>query len=352
MPYSAVACVTTTLILYGLSCLALTLRFLNRFFLIHHVAVDDYLAALATVAYTVVAISYTVGLLLYGVGKQTSEVDQESYVVGLKIVFIGELLYFVATYLIKMSFAFTLLVCLLNQVILFSLLGSGLIVTLIAWFWALFFCRPVQYFWEQAGPQQAGPDPVQGSCKNISSLMGVLLAHAAWTLVADVTLGMVLPITLLWGSPMHWKLKISVYALLGLGSIASIATVVRIIYLPQVSIQQGLLTNNPVILWSIIETGVSIISTSVATMRRLLVRITRLSHSRHSEEEGSFSVSGGQRRHTQSGAAALAQHAHSWPCQPVELGTRNSSTDQILRGREYFAVTDKLTAQSSVCVEA
>jgi hypothetical protein len=49
MAYSAVACVSTTLILYILSCLALTLRFFNRFFLLHDVAVDDYLAALATV---------------------------------------------------------------------------------------------------------------------------------------------------------------------------------------------------------------------------------------------------------------------------------------------------------------
>ncbi|KAL2867587.1 uncharacterized protein BJX67DRAFT_380935 [Aspergillus lucknowensis] len=107
MPYNTVICVTTTLILFALSCLALTLRFFNRFFLIHDVAVDDYLAALATVrvpqpsvfyhdtkreieaAYTVVAIMYTVGLLYYGIGKQTSEVDLENYVVGVKVRVVG-----------------------------------------------------------------------------------------------------------------------------------------------------------------------------------------------------------------------------------------------------------------------
>jgi hypothetical protein len=136
-----------------------------------------------------------------------------------QIVFVGELLCFVATYLIKLSFVFTLLrivVYRAHRVVLFTLLAAGLTVTLVGWFWALFFCQPVRYFWAQAGP-----DPSDGSCKSIASLMSVLLAHAAWTLVADVILGVVIPTALLWESSMQWKLKASVYVLLGLGSVSA-----------------------------------------------------------------------------------------------------------------------------------
>jgi hypothetical protein len=80
------------------------------------------------------------------------------------------------------------------------------------------------------------------------------------------------------------------------------------------------------------------------------VRIARLSHGRHSEEERSSSVSGGPRWDTPSSVAALAQHAEACPSRPVELDTPSSSTDQILQGREYVAVTDTLMVTSSVHV--
>ncbi|OOQ86997.1 hypothetical protein PEBR_18915 [Penicillium brasilianum] len=77
---------------------------------------------------------------------------------------------------------------------------------------------------------------------------------------------------LLWGVQMPVKAKTSVYILLGLGSIASTATIVRIPYLAGGAGRDLLLPNIAVIFWAIVELSISIIATSAATWRPLFAK--------------------------------------------------------------------------------
>jgi hypothetical protein len=96
-------------------------------------------------------------------------------------------------------------------------------------FWAVFYCDPVRYFWTQRhnfAPTSNGlngrdtrGETVSGSCKPIKALMAVVIVHAVWTLVADVMLGLVLPVLILWSSQMRTRVKVSVGVLLGVGSV-------------------------------------------------------------------------------------------------------------------------------------
>jgi hypothetical protein len=152
--------------------------------------------------------------LRYGLG---SDIPREDSQHGLKVILFGELFYFLTTYLAKLSFIFTLFRIVISKVhsyTLYLLAITGAVISIFAWFWVLFFCKPVQYFWEQVSDTDD-----EGSCKSVSSQGIVLTIHAAWALVADISLGLVLPVLLLWNSKMHRKMRASVYVLLGVGSV-------------------------------------------------------------------------------------------------------------------------------------
>ncbi|KAJ0267367.1 hypothetical protein COL922a_014974, partial [Colletotrichum nupharicola] len=115
-----------------------------------------------------------------------------------KTVFIGELLYFTTNLLVKLSIVFTLsriVTTPAHRLTLYILAGSGFVVTIFTYFWAVFYCDPVRYFWTQQHDFVPGEDGLEigsnvtsGSCKPISALMAVVIAHASWTLIADLTL--------------------------------------------------------------------------------------------------------------------------------------------------------------------
>ncbi|GAM87668.1 hypothetical protein ANO11243_056950 [Dothideomycetidae sp. 11243] len=76
----------------------------------------------------------------------------------------------------------------------------------------------------------------------------------------------------LWGAQMKWFVKVSAMALLGLACIGGSLSVVRLV------VNAGLFKDDPdvqqlmIIRWSIIESGIYIITASLATMRSLLQR--------------------------------------------------------------------------------
>ncbi|KAL2811273.1 hypothetical protein BJX63DRAFT_285593 [Aspergillus granulosus] len=295
MPYDPLACAAICIVLYAIAVISVVLRFYVRFHLLNNISTDDYLAAGAAIVYTAFSLTYILGVLNYGVGRYSSEVLPGAYVDGLKTVFIGELLYFVVNYLVKLSFIFTLFRIVMtpaHRLTLYLLAVSGFIVTLFTFFWAVFFCEPVRYFWTHA---HASVSTRSGSCKPIIALMAVVIVHAAWTLIADVTLGLVLPVLILWSSQMQTRVKVSVGVLLGLGSVAAIATVARIVYLPSLSLSESLFTNNPVIFWSVVESAVGVIASAGSTWRPLLKWDSAGASGPGSSGTGRYMGSGGAR---------------------------------------------------------
>ncbi|KAL3484546.1 hypothetical protein BJX62DRAFT_243826 [Aspergillus germanicus] len=352
MSYNTTACVITAIILYVLSCVSLTLRIYVRFFLLRNFAIDDYIA----VTNSALSISYMLGVLRYGFGSDMPREDSQH---GLKVIFIGELFYFLTTYLVKVSFIFTLLRIMISKVhnySLYLLAITGTVISIFAWFWILFFCKPVQYFWEQVSDTGG-----EGSCKSVSSQGAVMAIHAAWVLVADVTLGLVLPVLLLWNSKMHRKMRASVYFLLGVGSVyviiifplaqalepltnaytpslwaagnsASIATIVRLAYLPRKLASKPLMANHPIIFWSVVEAAISIICMAGVTLKPLVVRLGVLgsSRSRTNPEDSSTAarrwgtaLGPGPSAWTQEGGSQSVGHSTKRYGEPLELETRS-----------------------------
>jgi hypothetical protein len=93
------------------------------------------------------------------------------------------------------------------------LITIGTFITAFAGFWLLLSCRPVEYLWRQVTENESG------TCKSAGSTLAAVMLQAAWILGADIALGMVIPIILLSRLNMHHNAKVSVFLLLGIGSL-------------------------------------------------------------------------------------------------------------------------------------
>ncbi|CAD0106103.1 unnamed protein product [Aureobasidium uvarum] len=79
-----------------------------------------------------------------------------------------------------------------------------------------------------------------------------------------------LPVTVIWSAAIPRSTKISAGCLLGLGSLASIASLVRLAYIPGIEASPTFLEHAVNIAsWSIVEPGLGIVAASLATLRPL-----------------------------------------------------------------------------------
>jgi hypothetical protein len=85
---------------------------------------------------------------------------------------------------------------------------------------------------------------------------------------------------------------------------ASVATIIRIIYLPGLSEKDALFVNNPAVLWSSIEVATNIICTSAMTLKPLMVKWGIVHNSLPSVSGQQYAQGRG------------SEHHHSLPIQP------------------------------------
>ncbi|KAG9671105.1 hypothetical protein KCU99_g8323, partial [Aureobasidium melanogenum] len=79
-----------------------------------------------------------------------------------------------------------------------------------------------------------------------------------------------LPATVIWSAAIPRSMKISAACLLGLGSLASIASLIRLAYIPGIEASPTFLEHSVNIAsWSIVEPGLGIVAASLATLRPL-----------------------------------------------------------------------------------
>ncbi|KAL2842125.1 hypothetical protein BJX68DRAFT_270843 [Aspergillus pseudodeflectus] len=243
---------------------------------------DDLLAVLAAILFTV----YTIIFIYYQINsitpfavpaKPTGGQSQaplppsHEREVTHRNLFICDLLYTFGTYTIKLSFTVMLLRLVQTRRqfwVLAVTIISGAILTVASIIHDLLFCRPIEYQWTRFGHPDA-----KGHCDAFWTRAVITLIHGAWVMLADITLGIIVPLMLLWNIRMHPRTKLSIRLLLGLGSLASIATIIRLAYLGLATDPTVTWAIVPMAFWSIIEQGVSITCIAIATLKPLFVRI-------------------------------------------------------------------------------
>ncbi|KAL2361115.1 hypothetical protein RJZ56_006015 [Blastomyces dermatitidis] len=141
------------------------------------------------------------------------------------------------------------------------------IFTTFYFFFALFSCSPVEYTWEQI----RNPD-LAGTCRQYFKVVAGSYAHSSIICAGDLTLATV-PALMIRKLQLNRRTKLSACVLLGFGSVASIATIARLTYVHHGYNQVDFLyVNTEIMIWSMVEIGVSIIAISAVTLKPLLMK--------------------------------------------------------------------------------
>lgn len=109
----------------------------------------------------------------------------------------------------------------------------------------------------------------QGKCIPDTILQPLYYTAGAMNALTDWIFS-ILPVTVLWSAAIPRSTKISAGCLLGLGSLASISSLIRLAYIPGIRASPTFLAHAVnIACWSIVEPGLGIVAASLATLRPL-----------------------------------------------------------------------------------
>ena len=252
---------------------------------------------------------------------------------ALAAAFFPVLFYTVGTALIKISFGLTLLRILRyrwQKWVSIAIMVSVAIISIIWFFVFLFFCSPVSYTWMRGEDPfflatVRGKDPValglkpRGVCKDNALIADMNYAHGATMVVADLTLGIILPISLLRGLNMKRSLKITTCFVLSLGAIASVVTIIRFPYMEKLAHAHNFFKDtNPLLVWSYIEDGLCIIGAACTTLKPLAVKLHLISDPTSGGSGGRKITPGSRDSKTVTGVSSKRK---GWDDTDVEMAT-------------------------------
>ncbi|KAI0025865.1 hypothetical protein F4780DRAFT_233344 [Xylariomycetidae sp. FL0641] len=250
------------------------------------IGLDDWTMLLGLLFFTLTCLATGFGTF-HGIGAHADRISDDNDREGRMWFMCFQLFYVASTVPIKCSICVALIRLttrrlykhVLYGIMAFSTAAAGVtIVVVLAW------CTPIAATWDKR----------LGSCGAPSVITDVSYYLSASSILTDWTCA-ILPAFIVWEVQLHSRVKVSVAIVLGLGIVASTATLVRLKFL--------LRYNNPddylwgiasIATWSIVESGTGIIAGSMPALRPLLRYIPFLGDSLYnSKKNGSKLPSSG-----------------------------------------------------------
>ncbi|KAM5342621.1 hypothetical protein ACJ41O_013587 [Fusarium nematophilum] len=259
------ALVGTAIVFLALSWLSVGLRTYTRAFLMNSYQLDDWLMLIAQIIFTISCAFILEGVQV-GLGRHNEAIREEQYEVNaLMWQALATATYIIDMMFIKLSIGVFLLRLSVKKMYTWIIWVSLAVITIwstVIFFWNLFQCDPVEKQWDFRIKD--------GHCVSAGQIVSAAYAISVMTIVSD-WLYALLPIPMLWTVKMTKQAKATVIVILGLGIFASIATLVRLRFLADLTDTEDILfAGTDAMVWTLIEPGVAIVASSLATIRPLL----------------------------------------------------------------------------------
>ncbi|KAH7014073.1 hypothetical protein B0J12DRAFT_705836 [Macrophomina phaseolina] len=235
-------------------------------------SIDDYLLVIAL---TGLALQTSFGLYCLdygGFGRKTSELSRHVYFTGLKWTIVVECTYTLASMSAKLSIAFLQLRVMglstskLRRIHYFSIY-INLLVGLSLFFTFLFQCYP-----DPSDPTKYKPVLVAHThCTNRTPVLIIVYIHSGVNILLDFYYSLAI-VPLIWAlQNIKPVLRVSIIVILGMGLLASIATLVRLKYIIGFEDSRDpLYVIVPIGFWTWVEECLCMCAASIATFRPLL----------------------------------------------------------------------------------
>ncbi|GFF49312.1 hypothetical protein IFM61606_01816 [Aspergillus udagawae] len=264
----ALAIFVVSVVMMGISVVAVVLRSFVRLYLVRAFGWDDALMVLALSLFVVLGTCCMVGSMS-GVGHRMVEFSGPGAMDELKKSllwwWLGQMLYIWSSTVAKISISMTLLRLAarrLHRIILWAIIALDIVIGVMFCLILLLDCHPVSYFWQRVDPHSSG------TCQSGKVLLAIAYLYSTLTIFCDLTLG-AMPALLVWGLQMNRKTKVALGGILGLGAVASVAVIIRFPFLHYYGDDDFLYSTYQIAIWSVMETGLGITAGSLATLRPL-----------------------------------------------------------------------------------
>ncbi|KAG6228244.1 hypothetical protein E4U34_004678 [Claviceps purpurea] len=257
--------VITCIAMLVTSWIAVGIRTFTRVFLMKGYQADDILMLIAQAVFTVTCSIQFVGVQS-GVGRHNASfTNEDDLVAAIMWQALGVAIYILNMMFIKLSIGVFLLRIATQKAYIWAIRIVLVIITLWSiglFIWNLFQCTPIEKQWDFR--------ITDGQCAGAGEVLTAAYALSVMTIVTDWFFALI-PIPMLWGVKMSTQAKTTVILILSLGIFASVATLIRFRFLTSIERTDDILfraTNASI--WSLVEVGVAIIASSLATVRPLL----------------------------------------------------------------------------------
>ncbi|KAI1337478.1 hypothetical protein F5Y15DRAFT_155406 [Xylariaceae sp. FL0016] len=264
------ALVVTAIVMLIVSWLSVCLRSYVRAILTNGFQADDWLMLVAQANFSV-SCAFIVTGVYYGLGHHNRALDQQDEILALKYQALATATYVLNMWLIKLSIGIFLLRIAIHKRYKYTLyvsIGVVGIWSIVLFFWNIFQCSPVDAQWDYTILER---DPT-AHCASADEIVNAAYALSVMTILSD-WLYALLPIPMIWQVKMTSQAKLTVVLILGMGIFASIATLIRLKFLADLTdIADILHAGTDAMVWTLIEPGVAISAASLVTVRPLLRR--------------------------------------------------------------------------------
>ncbi|OBT97393.2 hypothetical protein VE01_04363 [Pseudogymnoascus verrucosus] len=267
-------CVVVIGLSVGLAWVFFALRLCERTFISRCWAAEDLLLVAAVLLFTTYSTCATLSVK-YGTGRHNVDIEAADLPKALYLWFLCEILYILTTVFVRLSISvFLLRICLQRKykVIIYGTMAMVMAFSTFYLFLLIFRCSPVNFFWDQYKGES-------GSCLSAAIISDATIAHSVVSFTADWILA-ILPMALIWNLQLNRLTKVSIAAILALGLLAGVSTMVRIRYIKYSTITDNFLFETAgVAIWSTVEASLGIIAASAYTLRPLLRALFPVFHS-------------------------------------------------------------------------
>ncbi|KAK8022297.1 hypothetical protein PG993_013064 [Apiospora rasikravindrae] len=247
---------------------AVALRCYTRVFILRAFGLDDAVMVFATVSFILFTSSALTGVH-YGTGRHHKDLDKVDIQQAMKYWWFCYIWYCITMITSKISIGVFLLritVVKAHKWIIYVVLFLSVITGVVFFFVTLLQCQPLYYFWDKDNP---------GTCLPPSIIAALTYLYSAFSVLCDFTFAL-LPLHMIMGLQMRQSIKYSLVPILGMACVrhlrASIAVVVRFVFVHTFEDPDFLWATLDIAIWSDVEQGLAICAGCLATLQPLIKR--------------------------------------------------------------------------------
>ncbi|KAL1799532.1 hypothetical protein ACET3X_003569 [Alternaria dauci] len=255
---------TSTLAVTTVAMITTIARLYVRIKMIRNVGWDDYMMLL-TMILSLVGQGIIVSQVSYGAGRHIEDIPREDFKTALKLNFITQPLFLIAICCLKLSVGFFLLRIavkpyyrriVIGIMIFMSIYTIGCLITL------MLQCSDIRMMYDRS---------IKGRCWSNAQIKVLAYLNTALNICTDIAFSLGIPIPMLWGIQMNRRHKASLICILGLGTFATTAALVKLSYMPNYGRDGDLLWDSRnLTIWTVAECCVGMVAANLSCLKPLV----------------------------------------------------------------------------------